>query len=102
MPPATSEQTPAAAHSAAAYSAAGHPAAAHIGAAQPLVHEIVPDQSNMTESIAAIRAEDIRGVELPARVPLQMEAKEPVYLRPRDALSGLHRLWGGARTTTTL
>jgi hypothetical protein len=25
-------------------------------------------------------------------MPLQMEAAAPVYLRPRDALSGLHRL----------
>ncbi len=94
MPPVTSEQTPAAARSAEAQPVAG------FATTQPLVHEIVPDQSHLAESIAAIRAEDIRGVELPARVPLQMEAKDPVYLRPRDALTGLHRLWSGAGTTT--
>jgi membrane glycosyltransferase len=35
---------------------------------------------------------------LPARKPLQMEAAVPVYLRPRDALTGLHRLLSAAWT----
>jgi hypothetical protein len=48
------------------------------------------------ESMGAHHDEDIMGIvsiaNLPARKPLQMEAAAPVYLRPRDALSGLHRL----------
>jgi hypothetical protein len=55
-------------------------------------------------AIASQREEDILGiltvVDLPARMPLQMEAAVPVYLRPRDALTGLHRLLGGARSTS--
>src|SRR5581483_617652 len=39
---------------------------------------------------------------IPERVPLQMQAVRLVYLRPRDALSGLQRLWGGPRTGTSL
>lgn len=48
------------------------------------------------ENMGSHHDEDIVGivsiVNLPARKPLQMEAAAPVYLRPRDALSGLHRL----------
>jgi membrane glycosyltransferase len=70
-------------------------------AARADVLEVVPDRSGTAaQSIAARRADDILGIQLqPAHMPLQMEAKEPVYLRPRDALSGLHRLLGGASTT---
>jgi membrane glycosyltransferase len=54
--------------------------------------------------IASQREEDILGIltlaNLPARMPLQMEAAVPVYLRPRDALTGLHRLISGARSTS--
>jgi hypothetical protein len=54
------------------------------------------------ESIEAPHSEDIVGIlsitNLPARKPLQMEAAAPVYLRPRDALTGLHRLLSGAWT----
>jgi membrane glycosyltransferase len=54
------------------------------------------------EGIASRHEEDILGilesVNLPARVPLQMEAAVPVYLRPRDALTGLHRLLSAAWT----
>jgi membrane glycosyltransferase len=53
------------------------------------------------ESIETTHKADIVGIQpgadLPARKPLQMEATVPVYLRPRDALSGLHKLLG-ART----
>jgi membrane glycosyltransferase len=49
---------------------------------------------------------DIRGIvpltRLPERVPLQMQAVSLVYLGPRDALTGLQRLLGGARTGTSL
>jgi membrane glycosyltransferase len=52
------------------------------------------------ESIGSPHTEDIVGIlsitDLPARKPLQMEAAAPVYLRPRDALSGLHRLLSAA------
>jgi hypothetical protein len=48
------------------------------------------------ESIGSPHSEDIVGIlsitNLPARKPLQMEAAVPVYLRPRDAITGLHRL----------
>jgi membrane glycosyltransferase len=51
------------------------------------------------ESIGSPHTEDIVGIlsitNLPARKPLQMEAAAPVYLRPRDALTGLHRLLSG-------
>jgi membrane glycosyltransferase len=54
------------------------------------------------ESIESAHTEDIVGIlsitNLPARKPLQMEAAAPVYLRPRDALTGLHRLISGAWT----
>ena len=54
------------------------------------------------ESIASPHTEDIVGIlsitNLPARKPLQMEAAAPVYLRPRDALTGLHRLLSAAWT----
>jgi membrane glycosyltransferase len=54
------------------------------------------------ESIGLPHAEDIVGIlsitNLPARKPLQMEAATPVYLRPRDALTGLHRLLSAAWT----
>jgi membrane glycosyltransferase len=52
------------------------------------------------ESMGSPHAEDIVGIlsitNLPARKPLQMEATAPVYLRPRDALTGLHRLLSAA------
>jgi len=51
------------------------------------------------ESIETPHSQDIVGIlsitNLPARKPLQMEAAAPVYLRPRDALTGLHRLLSG-------
>jgi len=54
------------------------------------------------DSISAPHDEDIVGIlsvsNLPARVPLQMEAAAPQYLRPRDALTGLHRLLSAAWT----
>jgi membrane glycosyltransferase len=54
------------------------------------------------ESIGSPHTEDIVGIlsitNLPARKPLQMEAAAPVYLRPRDALTGLHRLLSSAWT----
>jgi membrane glycosyltransferase len=54
------------------------------------------------ESIGSPHSEDIVGIlsitNLPARKPLQMEAAVPVYLRPRDALTGLHRLISAAWT----
>jgi membrane glycosyltransferase len=54
------------------------------------------------ESIGSAHKEDIVGIlsitNLPARKPLQMEAAAPVYLRPRDALTGLHRLLSAAWT----
>jgi membrane glycosyltransferase len=54
------------------------------------------------ESIGAPHEADIVGIQwtanLPARKPLQMEAAIPVYLRPRDALTGLHRLLTAAWT----
>jgi membrane glycosyltransferase len=57
---------------------------------------IVVPKSSEEPGISDARDEDILGivtlVNLPERVPLQMEAAAPVYLRPRDALSGLHRL----------
>jgi hypothetical protein len=52
------------------------------------------------ESMGSPHAEDIVGIlsirNLPARKPLQMEATAPVYLRPRDAITGLHRLLSSA------
>jgi hypothetical protein len=54
------------------------------------------------DSIGSPHDEDIVGIlsitNLPARKPLQMEAATPVYLRPRDALTGLHRLLSAAWT----
>ena len=54
------------------------------------------------DSIGSPHEEDIIGIlsitNLPARKPLQMEAAVPVYLRPRDALTGLHRLLSAAWT----
>jgi membrane glycosyltransferase len=54
------------------------------------------------DSIGSPHEEDIVGIlsvtNLPARKPLQMEAATPVYLRPRDALTGLHRLLSAAWT----
>jgi membrane glycosyltransferase len=54
------------------------------------------------ESIGSSHAEDIVGIlsitNLPARKPLQMEAAAPEYLRPRDAITGLHRLLSAAWT----
>jgi len=55
------------------------------------------------DSISSAHKEDIVGISitnLPARKPLQMEASAPVYLRPRDALTGLHRLLSAAWTTS--
>ncbi len=55
-------------------------------------------------SIATAHEADIQGIQaitpVPARVPLTMEAAAPVYLRPRDALTGLHRLLSAAWTLT--
>ncbi|HUI60149.1 MAG TPA: glucans biosynthesis glucosyltransferase MdoH [Steroidobacteraceae bacterium] len=60
--------------------------------------------SGVHQGIAAPRADDIRGIQapvpLPERVPLQMEAAAPVYLRPRDAWHGLHKLLSAPWTTT--
>jgi membrane glycosyltransferase len=54
------------------------------------------------DTFSAPHDEDIVGIlsvsNLPARVPLQMEAAAPQYLRPRDALTGLHRLLSAAWT----
>jgi membrane glycosyltransferase len=54
------------------------------------------------DSIGSPHDEDIVGIlsitNLPARKPLQMEAATPVYLRPRDAITGLHRLLSAAWT----
>jgi membrane glycosyltransferase len=54
------------------------------------------------DSIGSVHDADIVGIlsitNLPARKPLQMEAAIPVYLRPRDALTGLHRLLSAAWT----
>jgi membrane glycosyltransferase len=54
------------------------------------------------ESMVSPHDADIVGIlsiaNLPARKPLQMEAAVPVYLRPRDALTGLHRLISAAWT----
>jgi membrane glycosyltransferase len=54
------------------------------------------------DSIGSSHNEDIVGIlsitNLPARQPLQMEAAIPEYLRPRDALTGLHRLLSAAWT----
>ncbi|HEY6483129.1 MAG TPA: glucans biosynthesis glucosyltransferase MdoH [Steroidobacteraceae bacterium] len=50
------------------------------------------------------QAQEIRAIvplcTLPERVPLQMEAAAPVYLRPRDALTGLQRLLGSPRSAS--
>ena len=80
----------------------GNPTPGPAGAATPVVMEVRPDPSpaSATDSIASASERDILGIQLPARVPLQMEAKAPVYLRPRDALTGLHRLVSAAWTTT--
>jgi membrane glycosyltransferase len=54
------------------------------------------------ESMVSPHEADIVGIlsiaNLPARKPLQMEAAVPVYLRPRDAITGLHRLISAAWT----
>ncbi|HVO48985.1 MAG TPA: glucans biosynthesis glucosyltransferase MdoH [Steroidobacteraceae bacterium] len=56
------------------------------------------------QGIALRRADDIRGIQapvaLPERVPLQMEAATPQYLRPRDAWHGLHKLLSAPWSTT--
>jgi membrane glycosyltransferase len=56
------------------------------------------------DGIGTPHPQDIVGIlsitDLPTRVPLQMEAAAPVYLRPRDALTGLHRLLSAAWTTS--
>lgn len=66
----------------------------------PEATPIPPDVAN--GGIGIQREKDIVGIlsitNLPARKPLQMEAAVPVYLRPRDALTGLHRLWSAAWT----
>jgi len=63
----------------------------------------IPGDGAGEPGIAASQEEDILGIRaiasLPARMPLQMEAAVPVYLRPRDALHGLHRLFSTARMT---
>jgi membrane glycosyltransferase len=70
--------------------------------ATTLVTTASPPVAANDESIGASHEEDIIGIlsiaNLPARKPLQMEAATPVYLRPRDALTGLHRLLSGAWT----
>jgi hypothetical protein len=67
-----------------------------------LVTAAPPPVAANDESIGSSHEQDIVGIlsitNLPARKPLQMEAATPVYLRPRDALSGLHRLLSGAWT----
>jgi len=55
--------------------------------------------------LGAARQRDIRGIlpltRLPERVPLPMQAASLVYLRPRDALTGLQRLFSGGWTGGT-
>jgi membrane glycosyltransferase len=54
------------------------------------------------DSLASAQAQDILGIfsitRLPERMPLQMEAAAPVYLRPRDALTRFQRLLGAGYT----
>ncbi len=61
-----------------------------------------PPAAANDESMGHSHEDDIVGIlsiaNLPARKPLQMEPVTPVYLRPRDALTGLHRLLSGAWT----
>jgi hypothetical protein len=56
------------------------------------------------DGIGAAHSQDIFGIlttaNVPEQVPLQMEAAAPVYLRPRDAITGLHRLLSSAWTTS--
>ncbi|MBV8805404.1 MAG: hypothetical protein JO042_10160, partial [Sinobacteraceae bacterium] len=70
--------------------------------ATTLITTISPPAAANDETIGAPQPEDIIGIisisHLPARKPLQMEAAVPVYLRPRDALTGLHRLLSAAWT----
>jgi hypothetical protein len=72
------------------------------GGTTTLVTASPPIVAANDESIGSAHDEDIVGIlsitNLPARKPLQMEAATPVYLRPRDALTGLHRLLSGAWT----
>jgi membrane glycosyltransferase len=67
-----------------------------------LVTSALPPLAANDESIGAAHEDDIVGIHaitnLPARKPLQMEAAVPVYLSPRDALTGLHRLISAAWT----
>ena len=71
--------------------------------AMTLLKTVIPPAAANDESIGLPQSEDIIGIvsitNLPARKPLQMEAAAPVYLRPRDALTGLHRLLSAAWTT---
>jgi membrane glycosyltransferase len=69
--------------------------------------ELPPDSQidpaiSSENGMAVVHSEDILGIfsitPLPTRVPLQMEAATLVYLRPRDALTGLQRLFGAAWT----
>jgi membrane glycosyltransferase len=68
--------------------------------ATTLITTISPPAAANDETIGAPQPEEIIGIisisNLPARKPLPMEAAVPVYLRPRDALTGLHRLLSGA------
>jgi hypothetical protein len=63
---------------------------------------VSPHAAANDESIETAQPQDIVGIvsitNLPARKPLQMEAAVPEYLRPRDALTGLHRLLSAAWT----
>jgi membrane glycosyltransferase len=67
-----------------------------------LVRSALPPMAANEESMGEAHEADIVGIlsitNLPARKPLQMEAAVPVYLSPRDALTGLHRLISGAWT----
>jgi membrane glycosyltransferase len=78
------------------------PVTASMAGATTLVTAAPAPVAANDESIASPHTEDIVGIlsitNLPARKPLQMEAAAPVYLRPRDALTGLHRLLSAAWT----
>jgi membrane glycosyltransferase len=75
------------------------PVTAGMGTTSLVTATAAPAAAN-DESIGSPHTEDIVGIlsitDLPARKPLQMEAAAPVYLRPRDALTGLHRLLSAA------
>jgi membrane glycosyltransferase len=78
------------------------PVTAAAGATTLIRAPALPPIAANDESIGAPHEDDIMGIHaitsLPARKPLQMEAAVPVYLSPRAALTGLHRLISGAWT----